>query len=123
MVGAGVRPGSGTGGRRLLPGVASNFHHLFAPKARLGRPLAGLRLVWAALTRLPSPQSLSRCPVANRERLTIIPHGVPYMTKLLRYFMSEDSIFLQLEHVPGEGTSGLGHGLVHPRETPSTRRG
>lgn len=25
------------------------------------------------------------------------------MTKLLRYFMSEDSIFLQLEHVPGEG--------------------
>lgn len=49
------------------------------------------------------PQSLSRCYVASRERPTIIPHGVPYMTKLLRYFMSEDSIFLQLEHVPGEG--------------------
>ncbi|GAB5573035.1 ribosomal protein S6 kinase-like 1 isoform X2 [Prionailurus iriomotensis] len=45
--------------------------------------------------------SLSRCPVANRERLTIIPHGVPYMTKLLRYFVSEDSIFLHLEHVQG----------------------
>lgn len=107
----------------MLPGVASNFHHLFAPKAKLGCPLAGLLLVWAALTRLPSPQSLSRCPVANRERLTIIPHGVPYMTKLLRYFVSEDSIFLQLEHVPGEGPLGLGHGLFHPREMPSTTRG
>lgn len=49
------------------------------------------------------PQSLSRCHVASRERLTIIPHGVPYMTKLLRYFVSEDSIFLHLEHVQGEG--------------------
>ncbi|XP_029806502.1 ribosomal protein S6 kinase-like 1 isoform X5 [Suricata suricatta] len=46
-------------------------------------------------------KSLSRCHVANRERLTIIPHGVPYMTKLLRYFVSEDSIFLHLEHVQG----------------------
>nr|XP_019588978.1 PREDICTED: ribosomal protein S6 kinase-like 1 isoform X1 [Rhinolophus sinicus] len=46
-------------------------------------------------------KSLSRCHVASRERLTIIPHGVPYMTKLLRYFMSEDSIFLHLEHVQG----------------------
>lgn len=46
-------------------------------------------------------KSLSRCHVASRERLTIIPHGVPYMTKLLRYFVSEDSIFLQLEHVQG----------------------
>ncbi|KAG8514263.1 Ribosomal protein S6 kinase-like 1, partial [Galemys pyrenaicus] len=45
--------------------------------------------------------SLSRCHVASRERLTIIPHGVPYMTKLLRYFVSEDSIFLHLEHVQG----------------------
>ncbi|KAM5244612.1 ribosomal protein S6 kinase-like 1 isoform 2-T2 [Hipposideros larvatus] len=46
-------------------------------------------------------KSLSRCHMASRERLTIIPHGVPYMTKLLRYFMSEDSIFLHLEHVQG----------------------
>nr|KAF6388687.1 ribosomal protein S6 kinase like 1 [Myotis myotis] len=45
--------------------------------------------------------SLSRCHTASRERLTIIPHGVPYMTKLLRYFVSEDSIFLHLEHVQG----------------------
>ncbi|XP_005883634.1 PREDICTED: ribosomal protein S6 kinase-like 1 [Myotis brandtii] len=46
-------------------------------------------------------KSLSRCHTASRERLTIIPHGVPYMTKLLRYFVSEDSIFLHLEHVQG----------------------
>ncbi|XP_022432247.1 ribosomal protein S6 kinase-like 1 [Delphinapterus leucas] len=46
-------------------------------------------------------KSLSRCHAVSRERLTIIPHGVPYMTKLLRYFVSEDSIFLHLEHVQG----------------------
>ncbi|XP_031212362.1 ribosomal protein S6 kinase-like 1 isoform X1 [Mastomys coucha] len=46
-------------------------------------------------------KSLPRCHMVSRERLTIIPHGVPYMTKLLRYFMSEDSIFLHLEHVQG----------------------
>lgn len=44
--------------------------------------------------------------MVSRERLTIIPHGVPYMTKLLRYFVSEDSIFLHLEHVQGEGACG-----------------
>ncbi|GAB1297641.1 Ribosomal protein S6 kinase-like 1 [Apodemus speciosus] len=44
-------------------------------------------------------KSLPRCHMASRERLTIIPRGVPYMTKLLRYFVSEDSIFLHLEHV------------------------
>ncbi|XP_023556591.1 ribosomal protein S6 kinase-like 1 isoform X2 [Octodon degus] len=46
-------------------------------------------------------KSLPRCLVASRERLTVIPHGVPFMTKLLRYFVSEDSIFLHLEYVPG----------------------
>ncbi|XP_050654723.1 ribosomal protein S6 kinase-like 1 isoform X2 [Macaca thibetana thibetana] len=51
-------------------------------------------------------KSLPRCHMVSRERLTIIPHGVPYMTKLLRYFVSEDSIFLHLEHVQG----GCGRG-------------
>uniref|UniRef100_A0A674JG66 Ribosomal protein S6 kinase like 1 n=1 Tax=Terrapene triunguis TaxID=2587831 RepID=A0A674JG66_9SAUR len=37
----------------------------------------------------------------TRERQTIIPHGVPFMAKLLRYYVSEDSIFLHLEHVQG----------------------
>ncbi|XP_068820738.1 ribosomal protein S6 kinase-like 1 isoform X2 [Capricornis sumatraensis] len=46
-------------------------------------------------------KGLSRCHVASRERLTIIPHGVPYMTQLLRYFVTDDSIFLHLEHVKG----------------------
>ncbi|XP_010854147.1 PREDICTED: ribosomal protein S6 kinase-like 1 [Bison bison bison] len=46
-------------------------------------------------------KGLSRCHVTSRERLTIIPHGVPYMTQLLRYFVTEDSIFLHLEHVKG----------------------
>ena len=59
-----------------------------------------------ATSALPPPQSLSRCHLASRERLTIIPHGVPYMTKLLRYFVSEDSIFLHLEHVQGGGPLG-----------------
>lgn len=77
--------------------------YVFAPEARLGCPPAEHPLVCPSPTCLLSPQSLSRCPVANRERLTIIPHGVPYMTKLLRYFVSEDSIFLHLEHVQGEG--------------------
>ncbi|XP_062037531.1 ribosomal protein S6 kinase-like 1 isoform X1 [Lepus europaeus] len=46
-------------------------------------------------------KSLPRCHTVSQERLTVIPHGVPYMTKLLRYFVSEDSIFLHLEHVQG----------------------
>lgn len=62
--------------------------------------------------------------MVSRERLTIIPHGVPYMTKLLRYFVSEDSIFLHLEHVQGEGflwgpvsSQALGHSCFpHPRK-------
>lgn len=97
-----MRAGSGTGGRQLLLRVAP-IPYVFAPEARLGCPLAEHPLVCPSPTCLLSPQSLSRCPIANRERLTIIPHGVPYMTKLLRYFVSEDSIFLHLEHVQGEG--------------------
>lgn len=64
-----------------------------------------------AASGLPPPQSLSRCHTASQERLTIIPHAVPYMTKLLRYFVTEDSIFLHLEHVQGEGPGqGAGDG-------------
>ncbi|XP_026921973.2 ribosomal protein S6 kinase-like 1 isoform X2 [Acinonyx jubatus] len=62
-------------------------------------------------------KSLSRCPVANRERLTIIPHGVPYMTKLLRYFVSEDSIFLHLEHVQGGTLWSHLLSKEHPRQS------
>ncbi|NXX48230.1 RPKL1 protein, partial [Tricholaema leucomelas] len=47
-------------------------------------------------------KSLPKSHVDIRERQTIIPHGVPFMVKLLCYYVSEDSIFLHLEHVQGE---------------------
>ncbi|XP_053167031.1 ribosomal protein S6 kinase-like 1 [Hemicordylus capensis] len=46
-------------------------------------------------------KSLPKSHVETRERQTIIPHGVPFMAELLRYYVSEDSIFLHLEHVKG----------------------
>ncbi|NXF88751.1 RPKL1 protein, partial [Eubucco bourcierii] len=46
-------------------------------------------------------KSLPKSHVESRERRTIIPHGVPFMVKLLCYYVSEDSIFLHLEHVQG----------------------
>lgn len=99
-----MRARSGTGERQLLLRMPPTTYPI-APEAGAltfpGRAASGLSL--ADLPALPTPQSLSRSHVASRERLTIIPHGVPYMTKLLRYFVSEDSIFLHLEHVQGEG--------------------
>ncbi|XP_010182574.1 PREDICTED: ribosomal protein S6 kinase-like 1, partial [Mesitornis unicolor] len=47
-------------------------------------------------------KSLPKSHVETRERQTIVPHGVPFMVKLLCYCVSEDSIFLHLEHVQGE---------------------
>ncbi|KAI5102561.1 ribosomal protein S6 kinase-like 1 isoform X1, partial [Silurus meridionalis] len=46
-------------------------------------------------------KSLPKSSWENRERSTIIPQGVPFMVKLLRYYVSEDSVFLHLEHVQG----------------------
>ncbi|XP_039561101.1 ribosomal protein S6 kinase-like 1 [Passer montanus] len=46
-------------------------------------------------------KSLPKSHVETRQRQTIIPHGVPFMVKLLCYYVSEDSIFLHLEHVQG----------------------
>ncbi|NWV24594.1 RPKL1 protein, partial [Origma solitaria] len=46
-------------------------------------------------------KSLPKSHVETRERQTIIPHGVPFMVKLLCYSVSEDSIFLHLEHMQG----------------------
>ncbi|NXE06719.1 RPKL1 protein, partial [Lophotis ruficrista] len=53
-------------------------------------------------------KSLPKSHIETRERQTIIPHGVPFMVKLLCYYVSEDSIFLHLEHVQGESMM-LGH--------------
>ncbi|NXB81092.1 RPKL1 protein, partial [Donacobius atricapilla] len=47
-------------------------------------------------------KSLPKSHIETRERQTIIPHGVPFMVKLLCYYVSEDSIFLHLEHVQGD---------------------
>ncbi|KAI4872462.1 hypothetical protein NFI96_021051 [Prochilodus magdalenae] len=44
-------------------------------------------------------KSLPKSSWESRERPTIIPQGVPFMVKLLRYYISEDSVFLHLEHV------------------------
>lgn len=46
-------------------------------------------------------KSLPKSLVERREQQTIIPQGVPYMVKLLRYYVSDDSIFLRLQHVQG----------------------
>nr|XP_020649541.1 ribosomal protein S6 kinase-like 1 isoform X1 [Pogona vitticeps]XP_020649542.1 ribosomal protein S6 kinase-like 1 isoform X1 [Pogona vitticeps]XP_020649543.1 ribosomal protein S6 kinase-like 1 isoform X1 [Pogona vitticeps]XP_020649544.1 ribosomal protein S6 kinase-like 1 isoform X1 [Pogona vitticeps]XP_020649545.1 ribosomal protein S6 kinase-like 1 isoform X1 [Pogona vitticeps] len=46
-------------------------------------------------------KSLPKSLVETRGRQTIIPHGIPFMAKLLCYSVSEDSIFLHLEHVKG----------------------
>uniref|UniRef100_A0A672GLM3 Ribosomal protein S6 kinase-like 1 n=1 Tax=Salarias fasciatus TaxID=181472 RepID=A0A672GLM3_SALFA len=46
---------------------------------------------------------VSLCPGwESRDQPTIIPQGVPYMVKLLRYYVSEDAVYLHLEHVKGE---------------------
>ncbi|XP_051833543.1 ribosomal protein S6 kinase-like 1 isoform X2 [Antechinus flavipes] len=58
-------------------------------------------------------KSLPKCHGETWDRPTIIPNGVPYMAKLLRYSVSEDSIFLHLEHVQG-GTL-WSHLLSQPR--------
>ncbi|NWV90769.1 RPKL1 protein, partial [Machaerirhynchus nigripectus] len=55
-------------------------------------------------------KSLPKSHVETRERQTIIPHGVPFMVKLLCYYVSEDSIFLHLEHVQELGSRRLQNG-------------
>lgn len=46
-------------------------------------------------------KSLSKSSWESRERSTVIPQGVPFMVKLMKYYVSEDSVFLHLEHVQG----------------------
>ncbi|XP_032143744.1 ribosomal protein S6 kinase-like 1 isoform X11 [Sapajus apella] len=95
------------------------------------RPSTTIRMVWTCcsvaytvqLVQDPATggtfvvKSLPRCHMVSRERLTIIPHGVPYMTKLLRYFVSEDSIFLHLEHVQGGTLWSHLLSQAHPRHS------
>ncbi|XP_037342373.2 ribosomal protein S6 kinase delta-1 [Pungitius pungitius] len=46
-------------------------------------------------------KSLVKSSWESRDLPTIIPQGVPYMVKLLRYYVSEDAVYLHLEHVKG----------------------
>ncbi|XP_056332402.1 ribosomal protein S6 kinase-like 1 [Danio aesculapii] len=46
-------------------------------------------------------KSLPKSSWESRERSTIIPQGVPFMVKLLKYYVSEDTVFLHLEHLQG----------------------
>ncbi|RXM93079.1 Ribosomal protein S6 kinase-like 1 [Acipenser ruthenus] len=45
--------------------------------------------------------SLPKSSWKSHEYQTIIPQGVPFMVRLLRYSVSEDSVFLHLEHIQG----------------------
>ncbi|KFV76923.1 Ribosomal protein S6 kinase-like 1, partial [Dryobates pubescens] len=68
-------------------------------------------------------KSLPKSHVETRERQTIIPHGVPFMVKLLCYYVSEDSIFLHLEHVQA-AAKGPSQGLViSPRDAVASSAG
>lgn len=46
-------------------------------------------------------KSLPKSSWKSHEYQTIIPQGVPFMVRLLRYSVSEDSVFLHLEHIQG----------------------
>ncbi|XP_064183917.1 ribosomal protein S6 kinase-like 1 isoform X1 [Anguilla rostrata] len=46
-------------------------------------------------------KSLPKSSWESRDQPTIIPQGVPFMVKLLRYYVSEDTVYLHLEHVQG----------------------
>ncbi|XP_066884176.1 ribosomal protein S6 kinase-like 1 isoform X2 [Kogia breviceps] len=106
-LGSGASPGTGFSSLRLRP---------IRTLSSALEQLRGCKVVAVI------EKSLSRCHAVSRERLTIIPHGVPYMTKLLRYFVSEDSIFLHLEHVQG-GTL-WSHLLSQPcLQQPGTKSG
>ncbi|XP_004584643.2 ribosomal protein S6 kinase-like 1 [Ochotona princeps] len=101
-LGSGTSPGTGFSSLRLRPirTLSSALEQLRG--CRVVGVLEKVQLVQDPATGGTFVvKSLPRCHTASQERLTVIPHGVPYMIKLLRYFVSEDSIFLHLEHVPG----------------------
>ncbi|XP_036129967.1 ribosomal protein S6 kinase-like 1 isoform X2 [Molossus molossus] len=103
-LGSGASPGTGFSSLRLRPirTLSSALEQLRG--CRVVGVIEKVQLVQDPVTGGTFVvKSLSRCHMASRERLTIIPHGVPYMTKLLRYFVSEDSIFLHLEYVQEVG--------------------
>nr|XP_015825689.2 ribosomal protein S6 kinase-like 1 isoform X2 [Nothobranchius furzeri] len=60
-------------------------------------------------------KSLVKSSWESRDQPTIIPQGVPYMVKLLRYYVSEDAVYLHLEHVKGGRLFSKLHKLKHEK--------
>ncbi|XP_020775347.2 ribosomal protein S6 kinase-like 1 isoform X2 [Boleophthalmus pectinirostris] len=60
-------------------------------------------------------KSLVKSSWESRDQPTIIPQGVPYMVKLLRYYVSEDAVYLHLEHVKGGRLFSKLHKLRHEK--------
>ncbi|KAJ7345004.1 hypothetical protein JRQ81_000954 [Phrynocephalus forsythii] len=58
-------------------------------------------------------KTVPKSHIETRGRQTIIPHGIPFMAKLLSYSVSEDSIFLHLEHVKGGPLWSYLHSETH----------
>lgn len=87
-------------GRQLLLRGGSHTSSGLSLKSRVA--LAGPQL------NCPACPLLRACPGATGEPGAADHHPTrrPHMTQLLRYFVTDDSIFLHLEHVKGERTSG-----------------
>uniref|UniRef100_A0A672G5J6 Ribosomal protein S6 kinase-like 1 n=1 Tax=Salarias fasciatus TaxID=181472 RepID=A0A672G5J6_SALFA len=71
----------------------------FRPIRHLSSPVEDLEMCKVVGV---ADKSLVKSSWESRDQPTIIPQGVPYMVKLLRYYVSEDAVYLHLEHVKGE---------------------
>uniref|UniRef100_A0A673BDR5 Ribosomal protein S6 kinase-like 1 n=1 Tax=Sphaeramia orbicularis TaxID=375764 RepID=A0A673BDR5_9TELE len=81
-------------------GKGSGYSSLrFRPIRHLSSPVEDLEMCKVVGV---TDKSLVKSSWESREQPTIIPQGVPYMVKLLRYYVSEDAVYLHLEHVKGE---------------------
>ncbi|KAM8914936.1 ribosomal protein S6 kinase-like 1 isoform 2-T2 [Spinachia spinachia] len=70
----------------------------FRPIRHLSSPVEDLEMCKVVGV---TDKSLVKSSWESRDLPTIIPQGVPYMVKLLRYYVSEDAVYLHLEHVKG----------------------
>uniref|UniRef100_A0A3P9BNJ1 Ribosomal protein S6 kinase-like 1 n=1 Tax=Maylandia zebra TaxID=106582 RepID=A0A3P9BNJ1_9CICH len=71
----------------------------FRPIRHLSSPVEDLEMCKVVGV---ADKSLVKSSWESRDQPTIIPQGVPYMVKLLRYYVSEDAVYLHLEHVKGD---------------------
>uniref|UniRef100_A0A4W6ES84 Ribosomal protein S6 kinase like 1 n=1 Tax=Lates calcarifer TaxID=8187 RepID=A0A4W6ES84_LATCA len=93
----------------------------FRPIRHLSSPVEDLEMCKVVGV---TDKSLVKSSWESRDQPTIIPQGVPYMVKLLRYYVSEDAVYLHLEHVKGELLTPLDRLSLHsgpPRTQVNTR--